>query len=121
MRYESVVEVESKIAAGVIYAVARMSFGRRVDLMRLIRELAGRIEFLEAGSEPKDKMDGRVLRAEVDRLYLTWGLQGISGLEIDGKPATGESLLERGPEDLCREALAAVRAQTGLDEAERKN
>jgi hypothetical protein len=121
MKYESVVEVESKIAGGVVYVVARMSFGRRVELMRRIRELAGRIEFLEAGSEPKDKMDGRLLRAEVDRLYLTWGLREISGLEIDGQPATGEALAEYGPEDLCREALAAVRAQTGLDEAERKN
>jgi hypothetical protein len=98
-----------------------MSFGRRIELMRRIRELAGRIEFLEAGAEPKDKMDGRLLRAEIDRLYLEWGLREVSGLELDGAAATPESLAESGPEELCREALAAVKAETGLDEAERKN
>lgn len=121
MNYESVVVVHSRVQPGVRFTVARMSFGRRVELMRRLRELAGRIEFLEAGSDPKDKMDGRLLRAEIDHLYLCWGLREISGLELDGKPATAESLAECGPEGLCREALAAVRAETGLDEAERKN
>jgi hypothetical protein len=121
MKYESLVEVRSHVAPDVSYTIARMSFGRRVELMRRIRELAGRIEFLEAGCEPKDKMDARLLRAEIDRLYLTWGLQEISGLQVDGRPATAESLADCGPEDLCREALAAVRKETALDDAEIKN
>ena len=121
MNYESVVVVPSRVAPGVRYTVARMSFGRRVELMRRLRELAGRIEFLEASGETRDKMDGRLLRAEIDRTYLLWGLREIAGLELDGNPATAESLADDGPEDLCREALATVRAETGLDEAERKN
>jgi hypothetical protein len=98
-----------------------MSFARRLELMRRIRELAGRMEFLDAAKEPCEKMDAGLLRAEIDRLYLVWGLRGISGLEVDGSEATPESLADRGPEDLFREALAAVRAETGLNEAERKN
>jgi len=98
-----------------------MSFGRRVELMRRIRELAGRMEFLEAAQEPSEKMDAGLLRAEIDRLYLTWGLRAISGLNVDGSEATPESLADCGPEELFREALAAVRAETGLNEAERKN
>jgi hypothetical protein len=66
-------------------------------------------------------MDARLLRAEIDRMYLSWGLREVSGLELDGKPATAGSLAEIGPETLWREALSAVRAETGLDEAERKN
>jgi hypothetical protein len=121
MNYESVSVVESRVAAGVSYTVARMSFGRRTELMRRVRELAGRMEFLEAGQEPDEKMDAALLRVEINRLYLTWGLRAISGLRLDGVEATPELLTETGPENLFLEALAAVRAETGLSEAERKN
>jgi hypothetical protein len=92
-----------------------------MDLMRQVREFARKAEFLEAGQGAGEKMDGALLRAEIDRLYLTWGLREVIGLDLDGKPATPESLLESGPEELFREALAAVRAATGLSAAERKN
>jgi hypothetical protein len=121
MGYETVVQVESKTSPGVTFAVAKMSFGRRVELMRRIRALAERVEFLDAGHTPEDQMDGALLRAEIDRVYLTWGLAGISGLELDGEPATPTALAEVGPEELFREALAAVKAETGLTETERKN
>jgi hypothetical protein len=98
-----------------------MSFARRVDLMRQVRELARRMEFLEAGREPGETMDSTLIQVEVNRLYLMWGLIEVAGLEVDGAAATPASLAESGPEDLFREALAAVRAETGLSGAERKN
>ncbi len=121
MTYESVRVVESAIAPGVAFTVARMSFARRVELMRRVRELARRMEFMEAGESAGDKMDAALLKAEIDRLYVTWGLRAVAGLEVDGLAATPETLSEAGPEELFREALAAVRAETGLNEAERKN
>jgi hypothetical protein len=121
MTYESVVVINSQAASGVTYTIAKVSFERRMELMRRIREMARRMEFLEAGQEPGDKMDAALLRAEIDRAYLLWGLRAISGLELDGKPATPEMLVETGPEDLFREALAAVQSETGLTGAERKN
>ena len=121
MTYESVRTVESQVARGVSFTLAKISFGRRVELMRRVRELARRMEFLEAGQAPGDKMDAALLQTEIDRLFLTWGLRAVSGLELDGADATPELLAEAGPEDLFREALAAVRAETGLPEAERKN
>jgi hypothetical protein len=119
--YESVAVVESRVAEGVRFEVARMSFGRRVELMRRVRELARKMEFLEAGPEPADRMDAALLQAEVDRLYLEWGLVGVSGLSVDGCAASPQVLVESGPEALVREALTAVRAETGLSEEERKN
>ena len=121
MTYESVTLVESQVAPGVTFAVARMSFGRRVELMRRVRELARRMEFLEAGKEPGDRMDAAMLQAEIDRLFLAWGLRSVTGLWVDGNDASPESLAEAGPEDLFREALSAVRAETGLSEEQRKN
>src|ERR1039457_4244853 len=112
MTYESVAVVESQVARGVRFTVAKMSFGRRTELMQQVRELARKMEFLEAGQDPGQKMDAALLRVEVDRLYVRWGLRAISGLDLDGMEATPESLAEAGPEELFREAVAVVRAQT---------
>ena len=121
MTHESLKVIESQLARGVTFTVAKMSYGRRVELMRRIRELTRRMEFLEAGDTPAEKMDAALLDAEISRLYVTWGLRTVTGLIVDGAEATPELLAESGPEDLFSEALAAVRAETGLSEAERKN
>ena len=121
MVYESVAVVESRVANGVKYSVAKMSFGRRTELMRQVRELARRMDFLESGQDAGQKMDAALLRVEIDRLYVKWGLRAISGLTLDGMEATPESLAEAGPEELFREVVAVVRGQTGLSAPERKN
>jgi len=121
MRYESVSVVESKVVPGVTFRVARMSFGRRMELMRRVRELARRVEFQEAGQTAGDKMDAALAASEIDRLFVDWGLVAVAGLELDGAEATPQLLAAAGPEDLWREALAAVRRETGLSADERKN
>jgi hypothetical protein len=121
MEYESFKVVESAIESGVSYTVSRMSFARRLELMRQVRELARKSEFLASGQDAAGKMDSALLQAEIDRLYLTWGLREVHGLTLDGHPATPETLAVAGPEKLFREALSAVRGETGLSEAERKN
>jgi hypothetical protein len=121
MEYSSVSTVESKRAPGVRFRIARMSFRRRVELMRRIRELGAKAEFLRAGSEPQEQMESALLQAEIDGVYLAWGLQAVEGLWLDGEPATAERLAEVGPEELVREALEAVKSETGLSEDERKN
>jgi hypothetical protein len=121
VRFESTRVVESRLAPGVRYTIAAMTFARRVELMTRVREMAQRMEFLTASGEAGDKMDAGLLRAEVDRIYLSWGLRSIEGLVVDGRQADAELLAESGPEELFREAVAAVRAQTGLTETERKN
>ena len=119
--YESVVRVESTSSPGVTFTVARMSFSRRLALMRQIRDLASRLEFHQAGTGELDQMDASILKVEIEKAYLTWGLKSVDGLELDGQRATPPLLLESGPECLVQEALEAVRAQAGLSETERKN
>lgn len=121
MRYESTVTVESRTAPGVQFAVRRMSFGRRLELMRQVRDLAARAEYHAAGSEPKEKIEAAVLGGEIDRLYLEWGVVRIEGLDIDGEPAGTAEAVEKGPEELAREMLKAVMRECGLNEEERKN
>ncbi len=121
VNYESEVHLESQSVPGVRFTIARMSFGRRIELTKQVRELTRRIEFLEAGNEAGERIEAALASSEVDHLYLRWGLSGLEGLEIDGQPATPEGLIAKGPEKLCREILGAIRAECGLTEEERKN
>ncbi len=89
--------------------------------MRRVRDLAARLEYFEAGRDAKNGMEASLLGAEIDQLYVRWGVEEIRGLQLDGVPASVEALLEGGPEELFLEALAAVKAECGLDENERKN
>jgi hypothetical protein len=121
MEYDSRFVIESTVMGGVRLTIRRMSFGRRMELARRVRELASRMEFLDAGTDPREKMTAALLAHELDEIYLQWGLAAIEGLQLDGAPATPERLLRDGPEDLAREALGAIRAQLCLSEDERKN
>jgi hypothetical protein len=121
MEYTSFESIHSTVAPEVSYTVAKMSFGRRVELTRRIRELAARKEFMEAGDTAEDKMDAALLASEIERIYLLWGLKEVTGLQLDGAPATPESLATNGPEALFREAVSVVKQKCGLSEDERKN
>lgn len=119
--YESMIEVASESFPGVSFTVLRMSFGRRMELFRSIRTLAGQIAFLESSSDFREQVEANLLGQEIENLYLRWGLADVRGLAIDGEAASTESLIERGPEGLSREIVRAVRAQCGLTDEERKN
>jgi hypothetical protein len=79
------------------------------------------VEFYQAGGQLDDKLEASIASAEIESLYVTWGVARIDGFSIDGIEATPEALVERGPESLVREAATLVRSQLGLSEEERKN
>jgi hypothetical protein len=119
--WQSSITVHSQSWPGVDFVIARITFGRRLDLLKRVRDLAVRLEYFDAGREEKNRIEASLLGAQLDRLYLEWGLEEVRGLEIDGVAATTVSLMDRGPEELFQEALAAVKAECGLNEQERKN
>lgn len=119
--YESVLILRSEAMPGIVFAINRISFGRRMELARRVREIGQRVEFLEAGNQLQEKIEANLLRQEIEATYLRWALVRIEGLMIDGEPATAERLLNSGPEELTHEIVAAIKGQCGLSEAERKN
>ena len=121
MQYESTTTISSDVIDGVRFTIARMTFGRRIELMRLVRQLAAKVEFARAGEKAEDAIAASLIGAEVDELYLRWGFKAIQGLEIDGREADVESLIASGPESLCREMIAAIKRECSLTEEERKN
>ena len=64
-----------------------MSFGRRMELMGRVRELARRTKFLAASEDAGDKMDAALLQAEIERVYVMWGVKAVAGLTVDGTVA----------------------------------
>jgi hypothetical protein len=98
-----------------------VSVGRRIDLGRRIREIGRKLEFLQAGSDPREQLEAAVLAGEIDQAYLEWGLQEIEGLSVDGEAAGTALFIEKGPMKLAAEILARIKAECGLSEDERKN
>ena len=121
MTYESSLTLDSTTTPGVSLVINKPSFARRVELTRRIRELANRVEFLSAGTDAKEKLDSALASAEIDRIYVEWGVREVIGLEVDGAPGTTQSLIDTAPEALFREAVEAVKAELGLRDEERKN
>jgi hypothetical protein len=119
--FDSALWFDAASAAGVRFAIARLTFGRRLELARRIREIGRQAEFLAAGVDAREKLEAAVVGAEVDRAYLEWGLLAVEGLTIDGLAATPQAVIEKGPLELAAEILSRVKAECGLSEAERKN
>lgn len=119
--YRSTDRFNSDKYPGVNFEVARMSFGRRTELIRRIREIAAPIECLNSSDQVADQLQAQLLGQQVDNLFLAWGLVSITGLSIDGYEADIDTLLAKGPVDLAAEIVVAVKESCGLSDAERKN
>ena len=120
-RYHSVDRLESAVLPGVAVTIRRMSLGRRIELARAVRDLAGRLEFLQAGSTIADRIDAAQVAAEIDATYLRWGVAAIDGLELDGLRANCEDVIAGAPEEFIRELVSRVKHECGLTGDERKN
>ena len=120
-KYASSIWFDSETLPGVRVGILRISFGRRIELARRIREIGRKAEFLEASADTRGKLEATVLAAEIDRVYLEWGLIGVEGMEIDGAPANALSVIEAGPIPLTAEILNRIKRECGLTEDERKN
>jgi hypothetical protein len=120
-QWASRVWIDAEAMEGVRYEIVRVSFGRRIELARRIREIGRKMEYLEAGTDAREKLEATVLAAEIDRAYLEWGLVSIEGLGIDGAAATPETLVDHGPVELAMEILGRIKSECGMTEDERKN
>jgi hypothetical protein len=121
MQFESTRTIQSETCSGVAFTIARMTFGRRVELMRRVRQLSAQLEFANAGQEIADRVEASLVAATIDDAYLRWGLVGLQGLEVDGQVAGVDELISSGPEPLCREIISAIKRECALTEEERKN
>jgi hypothetical protein len=118
--YRSLLWLESKCVPGVKFSLRKVSLSQRLELSARIRKLTLQNEFLRAG-ELTDQMEAATADLLVQKLYVEWAVVEIDGLRIDGKTASVELLIQRGPETLVSEMTAAIRNSLELSDAERKN
>jgi hypothetical protein len=95
-----------------------MSLARRHALLMELRRLEAERAFQEAGGSEAAAAE---IESRAQALVVRAGLLEIEGLTIDGRKATSESLIERGPESLTREIAEAVAEESALSADERKN
>ena len=119
--YSSYLCCESNTLPGVRVTIRRMSLARRIELGRAVRELAGRLEFHQAGSGIGEQIDAAVAAAEINAVYFRWGVFAIEGLQIDGEPAALESVIASAPEEFVIEIVNYIKRECGISENERKN
>jgi hypothetical protein len=120
VQYDSIVWRDSQSIKGVRFAIRRISLLHRLELTKRVREISLRDEFLKAGDN-SDQLEASINDLTVRKVIFEWGFAGIAGLRIDEEPATGELLIEKGPEQLCHEIIDAIQAEAGLSEKEIKN
>lgn len=71
--------VASEVRPGVELVIARMTFGRRIELMRMVRDLAARLEYFEAGRDAKNDMEASLVGAEIDRCICAGASMKFAG------------------------------------------
>ena len=118
--YASVVWHDSVRHPGVRFAIRRASLLQRIELTRALKALTAKEEFLRAG-DALEEADAALADLLAKKLYLEWAVADLAGLSIDGHPADVNSLVARGPEDLCDEIVETIRASLELTEQETKN
>lgn len=120
-QYENAVWHASRTRPGVRYQVLRMSLLRRHRLLLELKDLAAEQRFHAVQEGVASELAAAELRGRIDEKAIRAALVQIEGLSIGGEPATVESLLESGPEDLAYEIAAAIADESFLNEEERKN
>ena len=141
LQIRSTETIESKKVPGVTFVVRRLNRIQRADRdLRIMdaalryAELMAQFKTLKAVKEPSPEELAEMLRLATEIRGITErdftpasiraGLQSISGLEIDGKAATVESLLSGGTDaadELIREIFDACEAASALTGEQQKN
>ncbi len=135
-KHETTRRVESELFEGVSFVLKKMTEGRRIQLRTLlnkhnirIREILREQAAIEATSEEtRDVPKWLELQEEFDSImlehinptWIEWGVKMIDGLESDGNPLTTAEWRDW-PSALVAEVVAAVKAESELNGAERKN
>jgi len=135
MKFFSRVRINSALPGfeDVFFTLNKMTEGRRINL-RLsvadgtagVRQILAEKQALNTESDVAkiaDLLDRltRIIEDEINPAWVRWGLHAVDGLEIDGEPATVESLIQTGPPELYAEILTAIRHAAGLSEDDQGN
>lgn len=142
--YSSTITLDSQVNPGVQFTIFKMSEARRADFRLKSAEPMGRVRNLTREAEAlsdriKAMPDGEIDRTvlvqvedlhesintelicHVNPAWIRWGLKEVTGLIIDGEPATVESLISKGDPALFAEVLQAIKDVSSMTDEQLKN
>jgi hypothetical protein len=141
--FNSTETFESTARPGVKFTVRRLNKIQRTkrdagileDRVKLSELMAEMRALTDPATTPEEKtrvmlsreyqvLDARMgvpMVSVIQPAYIRAGLLSIEGYEIDGKPATAESLIEHGEDDLLEEIYVHCLTLSGLDGEQEKN
>jgi len=147
MTFSSKKKVQSKLAGyeDVFFTLKKMTEGRRIKLnlelaphKARLRDLVGESQMLnpvlpEGQEAPvldaitvtkvqnlNDQLH-TLVESEINPVWFRAGFDSVEGIDIDGKPATLDTLMSDGPSELYKEILDAIRSEAELSTEETKN
>jgi hypothetical protein len=145
-QYKSTLPLESTTCPGVKFTLRKMSERKRHQFYLAVADSTEKIRgFLRdaqklqpqvlAAAEDMELLAELTAEAErinqavsaeqrfvIDPAWVRYGLKSVDGLEIDGEPATIDTLLgDDGPSELVQEIAAAIKAASVMPEAQLKN
>jgi len=136
MNYCSKTTHESKTCPGVSFSLKKMTERRRIlremtvaDLRTKVNEGSAAIKTamenidntMAGGLDKLNRDFAMLLHAEWYPAWIRWGVASIENLDIDGKPATIETLIESAPTELLEEIFLTILKESGLSTVEEKN
>lgn len=126
--------IESATYPGVKFTVRILNDIQRARRDAKLLDVRARInELQDRWAVAKDKGDGAIellkindeaallSQSQLKPAYIRAGLVSVEGIEIDGVPATVETLIESGPVELVNEIYDACVKASGLGAEETKN
>lgn len=117
MHQQPVVTYKSAVLEGAVITVKRLTFQSRLELLKDLRPLLQKLEFLSADPKSAGGIERAIIEKEVEAHLLKWGVVSISNSEV----MTTEDLLDNAPVELADELVAFIIRQFGLTIAEQKN
>ena len=135
-KYSTTSTFEPEDFPDVTVLLRKMTEGRRIELRKLIAEPNRRIReiireqaALEVVPEEtrdnarwlelQDEYDG-IMVEKINPGWILWGVKQVEGLEVDDRTLTVEDWKDW-PSALFNEVLEAIKAETELNGAQRKN
>lgn len=121
---------ESKVHPGVTFKVKQLNQLERAKRDAAVLDHQHRLsDLLSAHGKTEDEQEKRRIAMDIESIVSVYlkpsiiraGLLEVSGVTIDGQPATVDTLLAHAPDTLLEEIMEACAAGAGLTDEQQKN
>src|SRR5262245_43681276 len=108
MQQQAVVTYRSSVIEGVEVTMKRLTFQSRLELLKDLRPLLQKLEFLSADPKTSGGIERAILEKEVETELLKWGVVRIYNTNDGSEVMNTEKLLDTAPVELADELVGFI-------------